>query len=262
MVAMKKWLKIALGVILGLIVLMLLFGKCESDIPKEKEVTVSNVEMSGYAAPYLKVVDGTYTFTQDGDDASISVKFELVKKPTEEFYDQSWAKFVLNPIGKNGSIYDLGFSKFAAEDGEVQKLKDLMNGNVGDTKNIVFSFGYLSSNKDKVLDIFQNAETFEIIDEAFTNEKDSTGDDTFGGYGSNDWDSILNEYEQFVDEYIAALNKAASGDIDAIQSSSDLMEKAESLSNRLENAKADLTSAQQKRLLKIQNKMANAAASM
>ena len=40
------------------------------------------------------------------------------------------------------------------------------------------------------------------------------------------------------------------------------MEKAESLSNRLENAKADLTSAQQKRLLKIQNKMANAAASM
>ncbi len=258
---MKKWLKITGGAILGLIFLMLIFGKCESDIPKEKEVSVSNVEMSGYAAHYLKVVDGTYTFTQDGDDASISVKFELVKNPTEKFYDQSWAKFVLNPIGKNGTIYDLGMSKFAAEDGEVQKLKELLKGNVGDVKNIVFTFGYIAAHENKVLDIFKNAETFEIIDQAFTNEN-SSNDNSFGGYGSNNWDSILDEYEQFVNKYIDALNKAASGDMDAIQNSSDLMEKAESLSNKLENAKADLTSAQQNRLLKIQNKMTNAAMSM
>lgn len=260
---MKKGFKIGGGVILGLLVLMLLFGKCESDIPKEKEVTVSNVEMSGYAAPYLKVVDGTYTFTQDGKNPSISVKFELVKKPTEEFFDKAWAKFVLNPIGKNGSIYDLGFSKFEAKDSEAQKLKELLSGNVGGTKNVVFTCGSLIS--DEVLSsIFQTAETFEIIDEAFTNEKNSTadGDTLLGGYGSNDWDSILDEYEEFVDDYIATLKKAASGDMDAIQESSSLMEKAESLSNRLENAKADLTSAQQSRFLKIQNKMVNAAKSM
>ena len=52
---MKKWLKITGGAILGLIFLMLIFGKCESDIPKEKEVSVSNVEMSGYADLCLRL---------------------------------------------------------------------------------------------------------------------------------------------------------------------------------------------------------------
>ncbi len=255
---MKKTLKIVGIVVLGLIVFILLFGKCTPRIPDKKEVSVTNVEMSGCTAPYLKVVDGTYTFTQDGDDASISVKLELVKKPSEKFYDKGFAKFELNPIGTNGEIYDLGMFKFSADKTEVQKIKELLNGNIGDTKTIVFTWDYMGSHEEKAAEIFKNAKSFEIIDNAFTNEDKSSSNIS----KSNDWDSLLDEYEEFVDDYISAIKKAANGDMDAIQSSSNLMEQAKSLSNKLENAKADLTSAQQNRLLKIQNKMANAAMSM
>lgn len=55
-----------------------------SGIPKEKELTVSNVSISGILSDFVKVVDGTYTFTNNGEEAFATIEFELVNEPYGE----------------------------------------------------------------------------------------------------------------------------------------------------------------------------------
>jgi hypothetical protein len=81
------------------------------------------------------------------------------------------------------------------------------------------------------------------------------------GSGTN-WNSLLDQYEKFVDDYVAAMQKAAAGDISAMTNAMSLMEQAESLSGRLANASADLSAVQAARLLQIQTKLTNAATSL
>jgi hypothetical protein len=76
------------------------------------------------------------------------------------------------------------------------------------------------------------------------------------------WDSLLDQYEKFVDDYIVAMKKAADGDFTAMTTALSLMEQAESLSERLTEASAEISAAQSARLLRIQTKLAGAAASL
>lgn len=77
----------------------------------------------------------------------------------------------------------------------------------------------------------------------------------------NDWDAVLDDYEKFVDQYIKLFKKAQNGDASAIIEYATCLEKAQSLQEKLENAKSDLTSKQVSRLTKIINKLSNAVAS-
>jgi hypothetical protein len=72
----------------------------------------------------------------------------------------------------------------------------------------------------------------------------------------------LDQYEKFVDDYVAAMQKAAAGDVSAMTNAMSLMEQAESLTERPGNASAELSAAQAARLLQIQTKLTNAAASL
>lgn len=71
-------------------------------------------------------------------------------------------------------------------------------------------------------------------------------------------DEALSEYENMVEEYVKFAKKAASGDLSALTSYGSLLEKAESVSEKLEKAKGDMNSKQLKRLLRIQEKMTEA----
>ena len=74
----------------------------------------------------------------------------------------------------------------------------------------------------------------------------------------DDWDKILNEYEKYVDQYIKTYKKAMSGDMTAMTEYVKLAEKAQKLAAKLENAEDELTTAQLKRLAKINEKMQKA----
>lgn len=75
---------------------------------------------------------------------------------------------------------------------------------------------------------------------------------------NNDWDSALNEYEQYMDEYIKFIKKSQAGDATAMLDAAELMSKAESTGKRLDEARDELTPKQIKKLTKIQNKMLTA----
>ena len=76
---------------------------------------------------------------------------------------------------------------------------------------------------------------------------------------SEDWDSVLNEYEEYVDNYIRLYKKAMSGDLDAMTEYASMLESAQRLSEKLENANSEMTPQQAKRYTKISQKLAKAA---
>ena len=74
----------------------------------------------------------------------------------------------------------------------------------------------------------------------------------------DDWDKVLNEYENYVDQYIKTYKKAMKGDMSALSEYVKLAEKAQELSEKIDKAKGEMTDAQMKRYLKITKKMNDA----
>lgn len=78
----------------------------------------------------------------------------------------------------------------------------------------------------------------------------------------NNWDSVLDDYEEYFDQYVKLLKKAKNGDVSALTEYAKMLEKAQSIGNKLERAKGDLTANQSARFLKIQQKLLNAASDL
>jgi hypothetical protein len=76
---------------------------------------------------------------------------------------------------------------------------------------------------------------------------------------SEDWDELLTSYEEYVDKYISFAKKAAQGDMRALAKYPSLMQKAEDLSEKLEDAEDDMSAAQLARFNKISMKLLKAA---
>ena len=76
--------------------------------------------------------------------------------------------------------------------------------------------------------------------------------------GSENWDEILNSYEEFVDEYVTLLKKAKSGDMEASTKSEEVMKKVEELGSKLQKAEGSLSSSQASRFNKIAGKLRSA----
>lgn len=74
----------------------------------------------------------------------------------------------------------------------------------------------------------------------------------------NNWDSVLDEYENMVNKYISLYKKAMEGDMSAISDYASVLESAEALESKLENASSNFTSAQAARYARIVSKLANA----
>ena len=73
-----------------------------------------------------------------------------------------------------------------------------------------------------------------------------------------DWDKILDEYESYCTKLVAAAKKAKAGDVSVMAEYASLLESAESLQKKLENASSSLSVAQATRMNKIAAKMAQA----
>lgn len=77
--------------------------------------------------------------------------------------------------------------------------------------------------------------------------------------GSEDWDAVLDSYDEYVTKYIALVQKASNGDMDALSEYPQLMEEAKELGEKLQNAKGTLSAEQWARYTKILKRMTDAA---
>ena len=73
---------------------------------------------------------------------------------------------------------------------------------------------------------------------------------------SNNWDTLLDEYEQYCNKLASMSKKALAGDVSVMTEYSSALDQAQRLSDKLENAQGEMTPAQVARLNKIAAKMA------
>lgn len=238
-------------------------------IPKERKVTVSDVNISGIMKDFIKVVDGTYTFTNNGEEAFITIEFELTEQPYGESFpnlsNDISSSIELQVLDENGNYIELGTWGFSAEDTELEKLYELMHGKVGDKRRISFIMRFLRQNKNSKL-VFTKASGIEIIDKAFkygseeyVNEYENILENSSENFNSNhntnnNFDELLDDYEEYVDQYLKFYKKAADGDISMMSEYAGLMDKTQNLSERLGKAQGNMSSKQLKRYLDITNK--------
>jgi len=73
--------------------------------------------------------------------------------------------------------------------------------------------------------------------------------------GSENWDALLKSYEDYIDNYIKLMKKAKGGDLTAMASYAEYMQKAMDLQEKIEEAKGDLSVSQAAQFVKLQSKM-------
>lgn len=258
---------------------------CSSSIKsQDKEITVNSVNIDGDSAEYVSVPNGSYTIVgkvvDDNAKVSMTIKIKLEKKVS-----LSNLKFKYSDGFEVELLDDAGSSittTLDMNDGEQNKLKRfLLAGNVGDEQEFTFENTTISNDDYKT--IFEKAGGFELnyvdfeydegdssaietdesasddgIDEEATEE--STDEETeTSDNGSTDYDEVLDAYEKYYSQYISMLKKASKGDMNAIQEASELMQQANELSEKMSNAKGEMSVAQWARFQKIQMKLLKAA---
>ena len=153
-------------------------------------------------------------------------------------------------------------------------MKETLKLKAGETGTVRWSFHF---DGDKKPAKFRLTSAYEEVDSSDWDSDSSSSDDdessssdddddtdsySSSSSGSQDWDALLNSYEQYVDKYISYMKKAAKGDMSALSDYPALMEKAQDLSNKMSGAQGDMSAAQWARYMKITNKMTQAAANM
>ena len=93
-------------------------------------------------------------------------------------------------------------------------------------------------------------------------DTDSDDDDEISSSSSEDWDELLESYEEYVDKYISYIKKASNGDMDALSEYPALLKKAQEFSDKMKNAQSDMSASQWAKYNKITMKMLEAAQEM
>ena len=230
-------------------------------------------KIQGPLGEYFEVVTKDYK----AKDGKVSIEIKRIKEGLPEPWKEGME------VGYDGETCTPLFS-IEFQDGEgnvvgkdaadiisdIDELKAIVALGVDESATITFN-----SEDDAVK--FKMSSTFEVnpkddstsvvSDDGSDSEDESALSDDEGEVGSSatgseDWDSMLDSYEEYVDKYIVLVKKAAKGDMSAMAEYAGLMQKAQELSDKMNGAQGDMSASQWARYLKITTKMTTAAQEM
>ena len=258
-------------------------GKSSSSSSDSSKVTPETTKVEGDLRECFEVVDKEYTPKESSDgiyDRSLIIE---LKRTSEELpvdlrgltYDWGWIDKL------QGKEYNILFDvSLLDEDGNIvattssgdRYIPDVeLQFNVTRIPNLseaeTFPIEVLYSSElfeDAKLSKFKvgsaiREESIEVVAPDYLEESDFDEEMESDAVGSSsDWDSVLDEYEDYVDQYVKLYKKAMAGDMSAMAEYAGMLEKAQSLFSKLENAQGEMTAAQISRMNKIQMKMVNA----
>ena len=257
-------------------------GKKNSD---EKIVLIpETTHIKGDLGDYFNVVDKEYTVTDDWGDM---VTIEVERTDMDYSFDLKGVE----PYGTSGKgvTGHAGFGvEILDEDGNViaktaatasglsgmyssDDMKEALKLKAGETGTVRWSFHFDSDKKPAKFRLTSSYEEVDSSnwdsDSSSSDDDDSSSSDDDDSYsnsssGSQDWDELLESYEEYVDKYIAYLKKASKGDMTALSESATLMQKAQEFSDKMENAEGSMSASQWARYNKITMKMLEAAKNM
>lgn len=232
-----------------------LIALCLASCGGDAVIKPTSSKVNGALSEYFEVVDREYKLS----DGKLNVEFKRISEggPADASWnaDPTFTVELLDDAGNSIStcstsvvsdqeqleaVFALGVDETSSITFEFDDTKGAVNFKVTSKWNENAGSSSLSGDND----------TLAIGDTAVAEVEDNSN--------STDWDSVLDEYESFVDKYIKLYKKAQTGDMSAVTEYAECLEKAESLQSKLDNAKSDLTAAQAARLTKIAAKMQKA----
>lgn len=246
--------------VFGLAALLMSCGgnkKVES-LTAEPETT----EIKGALKGCYEVVQKDYTIKENGSWGSL-ISVELKRTDKELPFDPQ--KATSFSVSEDGKPTQVGFGiELLDDNGDVVEVKNANTGGVGGvySSDDIDAAIQLGSGETGIVRWTINADnkpvTFRITSaiEGSTYTSNVSEEKTSS---SNDWDSILDDYEKYIDKYIKLYKKAKNGDTSALTEYPALLEKAQSLADKLSKAQSDFKPAQASRFLKLQQKLTNAA---
>lgn len=261
-------------------------GKKDSEEKEEIVLTPETTQIKGDLGDYFEVVEKEYTVTNDfGDMVSIEVKrtdadFSFDLKGVEPYgtYGKGVtgnAGFGIEILDENGNVIEKVAATASGLGGMYSSddMKEALKLKAGETGTVRWSFHFDGDKKPakfRLTSAYEEVDSSDWDSDSSSSDDDSSSsddDDDTDSYsssssGSEDWDALLNSYEQYVDKYISYMKKAAKGDMSALSEYPALMEKAQDFSNKMSGAQGDMSAAQWARYMKITTKMTKAAQEM
>ena len=241
----------------------MMFTNCEGK--KQPKMSPQTTELSGDLKGYFEVVDKEITAGEDSWSIW-NIELKRTNKPfpwdedvtmanfNDSYSDgRAYCKVVFgletfdekgNPVGKRAATACGLLGPYSSQD-----VLDLMKLQPGETGFIRWDGMDEKKAKGKKF-------TFKI-----TSAIEMVAAKQGNASASNNWDKVLDSYEDYVNKYVACMKKIAAGDMSVMTQYASLLEKAEELGEQLEKASSSMTTKQMQRYAKINAKMIDAAAS-
>ena len=243
-------------------VLVLLLTGCNSH-PGIVKVKPESTAVSGDLSEYLQVVDNEYEVADiEGMQGDLSIKVKAVKpfpKPDKEI---DLIDLSASLLGENGMPV-AGTGDFSSGYDYSSKLKSLLSTGSGEVvvKLHAMPGDYKVEEHGSKVKKFSLSSSIHYQTE--TTESTSSGNsEASTSSGSEDWDQILKDYDEYTDQYIKLIKKVKNNDMSAMSEYADMYEKANKLGEELTGGQSSLTPEQMGKMMKIQTKLANAALEM
>jgi hypothetical protein len=196
---------------------------------------------------YNEILSNMSDKAQFGAIFESNLRFADLSEKNKEKYDkiQEKATTALNNLYEKFKSGDSGLGDFDSSEYD-SSLGDYDYGSSSDTADYAeetdySGYGDYSSSDD---------------------DDDDDSDSYSSSSSSENWDALLNSYDQYVTKYISLAKKAAKGDTSALSEYPSLMQKAQDLSEKIKDAQGEMSSSQWSRYMQITNKMAQAAQSL
>lgn len=262
---MKKFKYFAMAAIA---VVALVFASCGGSKSDDTfDVVVDNTTIGGKLSKYFSLADKTYKYKKGSID-KVSVELTCIEPLPENLE----AYIGVEVLDEDGTVISAGkpdawsFNDFKvlrqASPGQTVTIEIENYQKVGEENPAKIR---LSSIVEEDVSKSSSYSSDSDDNDSSLDDDDSSDDDSdtaSSSSASQDWDALLNSYEQYVDKYISYMKKAAKGDMSALSEYPALMEKAQDFSNKMSGAQGDMSASQWARYIKITNKMTQAAANM
>jgi len=279
------------SVLIIMAVAVLIIMTACSGVPKEKKLTVSNVNVIGDARDLIKVADGTYTLQNANNELSLTINLQLLQNRDLEMEGLKLGQWTLNLLDKDGNSIPGAMLQFKPESGaELQIIEFLKNGMIDDTLSVTFS--QMVTSQDELKKIMKQTTSFELttviesimpgpLAEVTPEETKPTKPSTTqpaqkpqAGQTtpqttpetsptatpvkpSEDWDKELDAYSAAIDRYISMKNNLKPGDANAIRRLNEQKAKVDEMTKRFQTA-SGMTAAQSTRFKNLKAKFDNA----
>ena len=252
---------------ISLIAVMLL-ASCSEGSNEPAKVKPEKTKISGALSDYLEVVDGEYEIVDDWG-GNLNIKIMKIKEFPENLLKNKEFDLTASVLQENGMPIS-GTKDFELDYKSKDKIISLLKGN-SEEEIVLLKTLLTGYNQKEHAEKSKKFSVSSIIKEKKKNSsttsslptsssgKSYSNSSSETSTSNEDWDKVLKSYENYIDQYIKLMKKAQKGDMSVMTEYAEMMEKANDLSKKMNNAGDDLSASQMSKFMKLQTKLASAA---